>query len=56
LDGVLEKLIEQGDMLDGKEIDGTYTGVKQLNDQWMVVKVIFSDLSTVGLFLMETTP
>ncbi len=56
IDGVLEKVIEQGDILDGRAVDGAYTGVQQLNDRWMVVKVIFDDLSTVGLYRVQMTP
>ncbi len=56
IDGVLEKVIENGDILDGRVVDSAYTGVQQLNDRWMLVKVIFENLSATGLYLVEMTP
>jgi hypothetical protein len=56
VDGVLEKVIESGDILDGRVVDSAYTGVQQLNDRWMLVKVNYENFSGTGLFLVEMIP
>jgi hypothetical protein len=56
IDGVLEKVLEEGDVLDGKVVDSAYTGVQQFSDGWMLAKVIFAGASTTGLYLVEIVP
>lgn len=56
IDGVLEKVLVRGDVLDGQTVDSAYTGVQQLNERWLLAKVTFADLTTVGLYLVEMTP